>query len=86
MARDDLQEHIEEQLAEADGTVGDVDPEPEDREEVAVAIQNLVCTECNAVNGREPRPTNVPDIKTECSDCGERTVHEYRVDSEVTEA
>lgn len=81
MSEDDIQRHIE------DVQHGRVDPptfEENDDGTAEVALQKVVCKMCGAVNGREPRPLTVPDVKQECPDCGGVTAHEYVVDSETT--
>jgi len=81
MARKDIQRHIEEGIRED----RDNGKEGRDDRPVDVAMQNLVCTECGKVNATEPRPLTVPDVKTGCGHCDELTLHEYRVDGEITE-
>lgn len=48
-----------------------------------VAMHTLICQECGSKNGHEPASVDTPDIKTDCTDCGQRTRHEYRTDGEV---
>jgi len=84
MSRDDLEDHIEERLQNPDKKPAEQSP-GEKSENVEVALCKLVCTGCGSVNGREPRPTDCPDIGQECPDCDELVVHDVVPDSETTE-
>ncbi len=84
MSRDDLEDHIEDQLRNPDAEPTEQSP-GEESETVEVALCKLVCTECGAVNGREPRPTDCPGIGQECPECDDLVVHDVVPDSDSTE-
>lgn len=75
MSREDVLEEI----MKRSRSPGSNQIEKDDGHTVESAMQKLVCVSCGSQNGVEPRPLNVPDIKTECPECDDFTRHEYRV-------
>lgn len=85
MSRDDVKEHIEDQLRDPDAGQTSQQHGSEDGGTAEVALCTLVCTECGSENGREPRPTNCPNISQECNECNDFVPHEVVPDSKTAE-
>ena len=87
MSRDDVKEHIADELRKDNLYSGNERSRSDDSNEVEsseVALCVLRCTECEDVNGREPRPVNCPDVMETCESCDEFIPHEVVPDSETT--
>lgn len=79
MSREDIREHIAEELRKSELYPGDGRPTEAGNDDdglAEVAICVLRCKECGDVNGKEPRPVNCPDIMETCEECDDFLPHE----------
>lgn len=81
MSREDIEDHIE-SVVDGEGDAPISEPPTVTNKH---GMHEIVCSECDTVNGREPAPVTAGTVATSCASCGEVATHDYVLDGEPTE-